>query len=73
MALELSPLILDIFLEAQKRYGPREWSPNVIRRLEERSGLDITAPGFPAELLDDEPEQLGCEVDVARPRAAGRW
>ncbi len=65
--LELSPLIGDIFREAQERYGPREWSPNVIRRLEERTGLDITAPGFPAELLDDEPEQLGCEVDVARP------
>ena len=62
VALELSPLILDIFREAQERYGPREWSPNVIRRLEERTGLDITAPGFPPELLDDEPGQPGFEV-----------
>ncbi len=63
--VELSPLILDIFGEAQERYGPREWSPNVIRRLEERTGLEIRAPGFPAELVDDEPEEPGCEV---RPR-----
>ena len=63
--LELSPLILDIFGDAQERYGPREWSPNVIRRLEERTGLDIRAPGFPSELIDDEPEEPGYEV---RPR-----
>ena len=65
--LDLSPLILDIFGEAQERYGPREWSPNVIRRLEERTGLEILAPGFPAELRDDEPEQPGYEVAVDRP------
>lgn len=67
--LELSPLILDIFGEAQERYGPREWSPNVIRRLEERTGLEIRAPGFPAELSDDEPEEPGYEV---RPGASAR-
>ena len=60
--LELSPLILDIFGEAQGRYGPREWSPNVVRRLEERTGLDIRAPGFPAELHDDGPEEPGSKV-----------
>ncbi len=60
--LELSPLILAIFSEAQERYGAREWSPNVIRRIEEQTGLDIRAPGFPAELADGEPEQPGYEV-----------
>ena len=65
VALELSPLVLDIFGDAQERYGAREWSPNVIRRLEERTGLDIRAPGFPSELIDDEPEEPGYEV---RPR-----
>ena len=65
--LDLSPLILDIFGEAQERYGPREWSPNVIRRLEEHTGLEIRAPGFPAELVDDEHEQPGHEVVVTRP------
>ena len=53
--------------EAQERYGPREWSPNVIRRLEEHTGLDIRAPGFPPELHDDEPEQPGHEVHPSRP------
>ncbi|MDE0654236.1 MAG: NAD(P)-dependent oxidoreductase [bacterium] len=62
--LELSPLLLGIFGEAQERYGPREWSPNVIRRLEERTGLRICAPGFPAELIDEEPEEPGFEVGV---------
>ena len=65
--LDLSPLIGDIFGEAQERYGPREWSPNVIRRLEERTGLEILAPGFPEELLDGESEQPGYEVVVTRP------
>ncbi|MFP6641867.1 MAG: NAD(P)-dependent oxidoreductase, partial [Myxococcota bacterium] len=33
--VELSPLLIDIFRNAAERYGPRESSPNVIRRLEE--------------------------------------
>jgi 3-hydroxyisobutyrate dehydrogenase len=60
--LEISPLLLDIFLDAQDRYGPREWSPNVIKRLEEATDLSILAPGFPPEMLDDEPEEPGFEV-----------
>jgi 3-hydroxyisobutyrate dehydrogenase len=60
--LEVSPLLRDIFLDAQDRYGPREWSPNVIKRLEEATGLSIRADGFPADILDDEPEEPGYEV-----------
>ncbi len=60
--LEISPKMLDIFLDAQDRYGPREWSPNVIKRLEEATGLSILADGFPPEMLDDEPEEPGYEV-----------
>ena len=60
--LEVSPLLRRIFEEGQARYGPREWSPNIIRRLEESTGLEIRAPGFPAEMLDDEPEEPGYEV-----------
>ena len=60
--LEVSPLLRRIFEEGQARYGPREWSPNIIRRLEEPTGLEIRAPGFPAEMLDDEPEEPGYEV-----------
>ncbi len=60
--LEVSPLLRRIFEDGQARYGPREWSPNIIRRLEESTGLEIRAPGFPAEMLDDEPEEPGYEV-----------
>ena len=35
---------------------------NIIRRLEEPTGLEIRASGFPAEILDDEPEEPGYEV-----------
>ncbi|MEE3140242.1 MAG: NAD(P)-dependent oxidoreductase [Actinomycetota bacterium] len=64
--LELSPLLINIFQDAQDRYGSREWSPNVIRRLEDATGLVIQAAGFPPEMLDDEPEVPGKEVVVIR-------
>lgn len=60
--LEISPMLVDIFEDGMQRYGGREWSPNIIKRLEEASGLEILAPGFPAEMLDDEPEAPGYEV-----------
>ncbi|MEM9614841.1 MAG: NAD(P)-dependent oxidoreductase [Actinomycetota bacterium] len=64
--LELNPLLIGIFSDAAERYGPREWSSNVIRRLEDRTGLSVTAPGFPPELVDDEEERVGREVVVSR-------
>lgn len=60
--LEIAPLMCDIFKDGEARYGPRELSPNIIRRLEDATGLDIRASGFPAEMLDDEPEEPGYEV-----------
>ncbi|MEH6525439.1 MAG: NAD(P)-dependent oxidoreductase [Sneathiella sp.] len=64
--LEISPLILDIFKDGEKRYGPREWSPNIVARLEDACGEKLLASGFPAEMLDDEPEETGYEVIVKR-------
>ncbi|WP_415401866.1 NAD(P)-dependent oxidoreductase [Tateyamaria sp. SN3-11] len=64
--LELNPLLIDIFQDGITRYGPRELSPNIIKRLEDATGLDVTAPGFPAEMTDDEPEEQGAEVVVRR-------
>ena len=60
--LELSPLLVSMFKQAIEKYGPRELSPNIIKRYEEQSGLDVTAPGFPAEIFDDEPEEPGYEI-----------
>ncbi|SEN15127.1 3-hydroxyisobutyrate dehydrogenase [Roseovarius tolerans] len=63
--LELSPLLISIFDDGIARYGERELSPNIIRRLEDATGLDIRAPGFPAQMTDDEPEEPGYEVRPA--------
>ncbi len=60
--LEISPMIVKIFEDGIARYGDRELSPNIIRRLEDATDLDILAPGFPPEMTDDEPEKTGYEV-----------
>lgn len=60
--LEISPLMIDIFKDGQKRYGSRAQSDDIIRRLEDATGLSILADGFPAEMSDDEPEEPGYEV-----------
>ena len=60
--LELSPLMIEMMTDGQKRYGERAQSDRMIERLEEATGLSVTAPGFPIELIDDEPEERGYEV-----------
>jgi 3-hydroxyisobutyrate dehydrogenase len=60
--LEMNPLMIRIFEDGIARFGERELSPNIIRRLEEATGLEIRAPGFPAQMVDDEPEEPGYEV-----------
>ena len=60
--VELSPLIVDIFRQGVEAYGPREHSPNIIRRYEEPLGIKVLGSGFPAEMVDDEPEEAGYEV-----------
>jgi len=64
LELELAPLFEKIFRQGQERFGPRELSPNIIRRLEDAAGVEVLAPGFPAEILDDEAEEPGYEVKV---------
>ena len=64
--LELSPKIIDMIADGQQRYGTRAQSDRMIERLEEATGLAIRAPGFPLELIDDEPEAPGYEVHPTR-------
>jgi 3-hydroxyisobutyrate dehydrogenase len=64
--LEISPLVLGIFRDGQRRYGPREFSPNIIRRLEDACQVQVLGQGFPAQITDDEPEQPGYEVLTRR-------
>jgi len=60
--LEISPFLLEMFRDGHKRYGGGEWSTNIVRRLEDACKDKLWAPGFPAELVDDEPEEPGYEV-----------
>ena len=62
--LEVSPLLIDIFKDGEQRYGSREWSSNIIRRLEDACETQILASGFPEQMTDDEPEVSGEEVVV---------
>ena len=64
MKLDLAPLLVDIFTQAQDEFGPREKSPNIIRRYEEPMGVKVLGEGFPADILDDEPEEAGYELMV---------
>ena len=62
--LEIAPMIVDIFKDGEERYGPRELSPNIIKRLEERASVDVLGVGFPPKMVDDEPEEKGYEVII---------
>lgn len=62
--LELSPLMIKMLSDGQRRYGVNAQSDRMIERLEEATGLSITAAGFPTELTDDEPEARGYEVPL---------
>jgi 3-hydroxyisobutyrate dehydrogenase len=64
LPLELAPLIVDIFKDGQARYGDREFSPNIIRRLEDACNVKVLGKGFPAQMVDDEPEEPGYEVKI---------
>jgi 3-hydroxyisobutyrate dehydrogenase len=65
--LELSPLVLEIFRDGARRYGGRELSPNIIRRLEEACDVRVLGTGFPAQLRDEEAKVAGYEVVPRRP------
>lgn len=60
--LEINPLMINIMKDGAERYGMREWSPNIIKRLEEAANVQVLADGFPAEMTDDEPEEEGYEI-----------
>jgi 3-hydroxyisobutyrate dehydrogenase len=60
--VEISPLVLEIFKDGQRRYGGRELSPNIIKRLEQACGVRVLGEGFPPQMVDDEPEAQGYEV-----------
>jgi len=62
--LEVSPLIVDIFRDGIEKYGPRAFSPNIIKRLEDACDVQVLGRGFPAQMTDDEPEEPGYEIPI---------
>ena len=60
--LEVSPLIVKIFKDGQKKYGSRAWSSMIVKRMEDLNNIDFRAKGFPTELEDNEPEEKGYEI-----------
>tara|TARA_Y100000590_G_scaffold383864_1_gene454835 strand:- start:275 stop:1216 length:942 start_codon:yes stop_codon:yes gene_type:complete len=61
-ALEISPLIVNIFKDGQKKYGSRAWSSMIVKRMEDLNNINFRAEGFPNELIDDKPEKKGYEI-----------
>ncbi|MDC0216308.1 NAD(P)-dependent oxidoreductase [Candidatus Pelagibacter sp.] len=60
--LEISPLVVKIFKDGQKKYGSRAWSSMIVKRMEDLNNIDFRADGFPPELVDDELEEKGYEI-----------
>jgi 3-hydroxyisobutyrate dehydrogenase len=60
--LEISPKVVDIFKDGQKKYGSRAWSSMIVKRMEDINNIDFRAKGFPEELTDNEPEEKGYEI-----------
>ncbi len=61
-SLEISPMIVKIFQEGLKSYGPRAWSSKIVKRMEDKNKIDFREKGFPNEIIDKEPEKKGYEI-----------
>jgi 3-hydroxyisobutyrate dehydrogenase len=48
--LDLASHALQTFIRARSAYGGDAWSSQVVKLLEDATGTDLRAPGFPAEL-----------------------
>ena len=48
--LDLAALTTQTFIRAREAYGGGAWSTQVVKLLEDALGVDLRAPGFPAEL-----------------------
>ena len=61
-SLEISPKVVEIFKDGQKKYGSRAWSSMIVKRMEDINNIEFRAKGFPEELIDNEPEEKGYEI-----------
>lgn len=65
---EVGDTVTEMFRDTQSRYGPRALSPRIIQRLEDDCGIRVRAPGFPPQLVDREPEEVGEEIRPSETR-----
>jgi 3-hydroxyisobutyrate dehydrogenase len=52
--LALAGMTEQIFIQAREQFGGDAWSSMVVKILEEACGVDLRAPGFPAELTAED-------------------
>jgi len=50
--LKFTGLMDQMFIEAKEKYGADQWTPNVIKMMEENTGTELRAPGFPDKMMD---------------------
>ena len=60
--LEISPKVVEIFKDGQKKYGSRAWSSMIVKRMEDINNIEFRAKEFPEELTDNETEEKGYEI-----------
>ena len=53
---------VEIFEKGKSKYGSRGWSTQVVKLLEDENSESLRAEGFPEELVDKEPKNIGREL-----------
>ena len=50
--LKFAGLMDQMFIEAKEKYGASEWTPHVVKLMEENTHTELRAPGFPDRMMD---------------------
>jgi 3-hydroxyisobutyrate dehydrogenase len=59
---DLSEKIVKIFERGKTTYGSRAWSTQIVKLLEDKNCENLRSDGFPKELIDQEPKNVGREL-----------
>ena len=59
---ELSEEIVKVFEKGKEKYGARAWSTQIVKLLEDENCESLRAKGFPDNLVDKEPKNIGIEL-----------
>lgn len=52
--LKLASLVEQLFRESRDKYGGEVWTPHVIKMMEDATGVELRAPGFPDVIQSDD-------------------